>query len=470
MTATKKTPSPLERRQRDADARTALILKGPIGRGVLLIAIPSVAMMLVNTLNGFLDRFFVGQLGPEAIAAVTICTSWMWLLLAAAMAVSTGTGALVGRFIGAGNRPDAEQATRQSMILAFLISAVVSVGLLIARVPILKLQGVGPDALPLASEYLFILALGQPIQFLNMILGGAFRGLGDTTRPFYVTLGSVGIHALGNALLIPRMGIAGGALALALGQVIALGLSLHYLKLSPLAGSLQGPWKLDREWAWRILRIGLLAAVQQVIRVGSLLVFQGFLARSDAGSAAVAALGVGLVSESIAFMPGFGYSIAASAFVGQNLGAGQPLRANAGAWAATWQAIAVMSFMGVIFYFFAPPFAHLFLRHGADAAQNARVDETLALAISYLKIAALSEPFLALAMGLVGALQGAGETLSPTLLTAFTMVLIRLPLAWFLMRTYGITGAWWALSLSTILQGLLTVIVFRQGHWREVVV
>ena len=95
----------------------------------------------------------------------------MWLLLAAAMAVSTGTGALVGRFIGAGNRPDAEQATRQSMILAFLISAVVSVGLLIARVPILKLQGVGPDALPLASEYLFILALGQPIQFLNMILG-----------------------------------------------------------------------------------------------------------------------------------------------------------------------------------------------------------------------------------------------------------------------------------------------------------
>lgn len=470
MTLREKTLSPQERRQRDTDTRTALILEGPIGRGVLLIAIPSVAMMLVNTLNGFLDRFFVGQLGPEAIAAVTVCTSWMWLLLAAAMAVSTGTGALVGRFIGGGNPADAEQATRQSMILAFLIATLVSVGLIFARVPILKLQGVGPDALPLASQYLLILALGQPVQFLNMIIGGAFRGLGDTTRPFYITLGSVGVHALGNAFLIPRMGISGGALALALAQVIALGLSVHYLKMSTIAGCLKGPWKLEAEWAWRILRIGLLAALQQVIRVGSMLVFQGFLTRSEAGSAAVAALGVGLISESIAFMPGFGYSIAASAFVGQNLGAGQPQRANAGAWAATWQAIAVMSAMGLLFYFCAPPFAHLFLRHGADTTQNLKVDETIALAIRYLQIAAFSEPFLALAMGLVGALQGAGETLSPTLLTAFAMVVVRLPLAWFLMRTNGVEGAWWALTLSTILQGLLTVVVFRQGRWRQVVV
>lgn len=460
----------MERRQRDSVARSALILEGPIGRGVFLIAVPSVAMMLVNTLNGFLDRFFVGQLGPEAIAAVTICTSWMWLLLAAAMAVSTGTSALVGRFVGGGNHTDAEHATRQSIILAFLIALVVGVSLAFGRMPILRLQGVGHDALPLASQYLLILAIGQPLQFLNMIIGGAFRGLGDTQRPFYVTLGSVGIHAVGNWLLIPRMGIAGGALALMLSQVIALGLSIHFLKHTVLVKSLTGPWTLSKEWATRILRIGIPAAFQQVIRVGSMLIFQGFLARSEAGSAAVAALGVGLVSESIAFMPGFGYSIASSAFVSQNLGAGQVQRANAGAWAATWQAIGVMSVMGLIFYFFAPPFAHLFLRHGADAAQNARVDETMALAIAYLKIAAVAEPFLALGMGLIGALQGAGETISPTVLTVVSMVLFRLPLAWFLMRTNGIEGAWWSMSLSTILQGILTIVVFRQGRWRRIVV
>jgi len=124
--------------------------------------------------------------------------------------------------------------------------------------------------------------------------------------------------------------------------------------------------------------------------------------------------------------------------------------------------------MGVVCYVFAEPFAHFFLQHGEDAARNAKVDETLALTVSYLKIAALSEPFLALGMGLIGALQGAGETLSPTVLTAVTMVLIRLPLAWFLLQHFGMTGAWWAMSLSTMIQGICTIFVFRQGRWRKI--
>lgn len=460
------------------DTRQGLILEGPLARGVFLVAMPSVAMMLVQTFNGFLDRFFVSKLGPEAIAAVTICTSWMWLILAAAMAVSTGTTALVGRFIGAGKSGDAEHAassladassaTRQSIILSLLISVVVSTVLIVFRHPLMVIQGLDAHALPLAEPYLLALALGQPVQFLVMILGGVFRGLGDTTRPFYVTLGSVGVHAVGNALLIPRIGIVGGALALVASQVLALALTVFFLRRSPVAAGLGGPWRLDTAWARRILKIGLLAALQQLIRVGSMLVFQGMLARSAAGSAAVAALGVGLLFESIAFMPGFGYSIASSAFVGQNLGAGNVKRANAGAWAATWQAIAVMSVMGVVCYVFAQPFAQIFLQHGTDSAQNARADETLRLAVSYLKIAALSEPFLALGMGLVGALQGAGETLSPTLLTAVAMIAVRLPLAWYLLQHFGLNGAWWAMSLSTMLQGVLVVIVFRQGRWRTV--
>ena len=455
-----------------------MILEGPLGRGVFLVAMPSVAMMLVQTFNGFLDRFFVSKLGPDALAAVSICTSWMWLVLAAAMAVSTGTTALVGRFIGAGRTQPAEQAalslrdaasaTRQSILLSLIISVVVGGVLVLVRHPLLIVQGLDKHALPLAEPYLLVLALGQPVQFLVMILGGAFRGLGDTTRPFLITVGSVALHAGANVILIPRIGIVGGALALVASQVLALALTVYYLRRSPVASGLGGPWKLDTTWAWRILKIGLLAALQQLIRVGSMLVFQGMLARSSAGTAAVAALGVGLLFESIAFMPGFGYSIAAAAFVGQNLGAGNIKRANAGAWAATWQAIAVMSVMGVVCYVFAEPFARIFLQHSSDASQNARVDETLALSVGYLKIAALSEPFLALAMGLIGALQGAGETLSPTVMTAVTMVLVRLPLAWFLLHHFGLNGAWWAMSLSTMLNGILTVFVFRQGRWRKI--
>jgi Na+-driven multidrug efflux pump len=128
-----------------------------------------------------------------------------------------------------------------------------------------------------------------------------------------------------------------------------------------------------------------------------------------------------------------------------------------------------MSLMGVVFYVFAESFAHLFLqqRESATPAENLKVAETLHLTVQYLKIAAISEPFLALSMGLVGALQGAGDTKSPTLLTAISMLLIRLPLVWFLVRPFGVSGAWWAMSISTIVQGIFVVIVFRKGDWQR---
>jgi Na+-driven multidrug efflux pump len=168
-------------------------------------------------------------------------------------------------------------------------------------------------------------------------------------------------------------------------------------------------------------------------------------------------------------MPGFGYSIAASAFVGQNLGAKHVRRANAGAWAATWQAVVIMTLMGFVFASFAEPFARFFIKHGesADAAQAAQVNETIRLTALYLKIALFSEPFLALGMVLTGALQGAGDTLSPTAITITTMVVLRLPLSYYCLTHFGVTGAWWAMTVSTIAQGILTVWLFKQGKWRK---
>ena len=194
------------------------------------------------------------------------------------------------------------------------------------------------------------------------------------------------------------------------------------------------------------------------------------LAHTSAGSAAVAALGVGLLSESIAFMPGFGYSIAASAFVGQNLGAGKIERANSGGWIAAGQAVAVMTVMGSVFYFAAEPFAHLFVRHGdrETALTATQIVTTIALTVSYLRIAAFSEPFLGLGMVLTGALQGAGETISPTAITIITMVIIRVPLAYFLILSHGPIGAWWSMSISTVIQGILTAGIYRSGKWRSV--
>jgi putative MATE family efflux protein len=346
------------------------------------------------------------------------------------------------------------------------------------RVPLLSALGLDAAALDFASQYLFYTTLGMPTLFLMLIFNGTFRGLGDTIRPLWVTVGSIAVHASFNWLLIfgnwgfPKMGLAGGALALVLSQAMATALYVIFLRRTPLAeaASARTKWRLNLDWARRIGRIGLPASAQQLIRVGSMIGLQTMLAHTSAGSAAVAALGVGLLSESIAFMPGFGYSIAASAFVGQNLGARKVRRANSGGWIAAGQAVAVMTVMGIVFYLAAEPFAHLFVRHaeGETALTGSQVALTVALTVSYLRIAAFSEPFLGLGMVLTGALQGAGETVSPTAITIVTMIVIRIPLAYFLVSKYGPVGVWWAMSLSTVIQGILTADIYRRGKWRNV--
>jgi putative MATE family efflux protein len=483
------TPARLTRSEKDAARRTQ-ILEGNIHRAVLAVAIPSVATMLLQTTNGLLDSFFVGTLGPDALAAITVGSSLMFALMSAAMAVSVGTTALVARFVGEGHiqqgenvregdiSGDAVTATRQSLILGVVFAVLVGLPMYFLREPLLTALGLVAAAHELSATYLSIIIFGMPSMFLMFILNGAFRGLGDTVRPFWVSLAANIIHVIFNYLLIfgkfgfPKLGLAGGAIALVISQVASTVIYLLFLRQTSLAPALTGGWKLDLDWAKRICRIGIPASVQQIIRVGSMLAFQGLLARTDASSAAIAALGVGLRFESIAFMPGFGYSIAASAFVGQNLGAGKIERANAGAWAATWQAVGIMTFMGLVFAAAAEPFARLFIRHGAAETpmDTALVNETILLTVAYLRIAIWSEPFLALGMVLTGALQGAGETMSPTAITIATMIFVRLPLGWLFL--FGLhlptTAGWWAMTITTIVQGILMVWVFRKGRWRTV--
>ena len=455
----------------------AHILSGPVGMGVLKVALPSVATMVLTTLNSFLDRWFVGHLGADVLAAVTSSNTLMFLLMAAAMGVSVGTSALVSRFVGQGNLREAERAAQQSLLLGVVLAVLIGIPMWLLRHAILTGLGVRGIALHEAEAYLLVTVAGLPSLFLMVILSGIFRGLGDTVRPLWITSIAILVHGSFNYLLIfgnhgfPKMGLMGGALALVLSQLASTLLFVVFLRQSSVR-NLPLSLALKWDWATRILKIGIPAAGQQVIRVGSMLVFQAMLTRTGFGTAALAALGVGLLSESIAFMPGFGYSIAASAFVGQNLGAKQIARAEAGAYAATLQAVVVMTVMGIVFWVFAEPFARFFIQHGSHESlvDTQKTEDAIHLTIWYLRAAAWSEPFLGIVMVLNGALQGAGDTVLPTLFTFIAMVLIRLPLTYLFAFTFngGVHGAWWAMSLSTIINSAFTYVIFRRGRWRSI--
>ena len=489
MTTSAKTDEDAASRIIDADSKVnpsksnkaapAHILTGPVWLGVLKVALPSVAAMILTTLNGFLDRWFVGHLGPDVLAAVTSANSIMFALMSAAMGVSVGTSALVSRFVGEGDTKEVARAAQQSLVLGVLLAFLIGIPMWVLRHPILTALGVQDVALHEAEAYLLVTVLGLPTLFLMLIFNGAFRGLGDTVRPLWITGGAILVHGTFNWLLIfgnagfPKMGLMGGATALVLSQATSFLLYALFARRTILRSM---PWSLliDWGWAWRVLKIGLPAAAQQLIRVLSMLVFQGMITRlvPGAGNAALAALGVGLLSESIAFMPGFGYSIAASAFVGQNLGAKQIQRAEQGAYAATLQAVFVMSVMGFVFWTFAEPFARFFIQHGVgeSALQAEKTEEAIHFTILYLRAAAWSEPFLGIVMVLNGALQGAGETIAPTIFTFLSMAVIRLPLTYVMAATFhgGVHGAWWAMSLSTIINSAFIYGIFRRGKWRTI--
>jgi putative MATE family efflux protein len=435
---------------------------------------PSVMTMLLQTINSLMDAFFVGHLpgiGGQALAATSAGGNVLFIMFSLAMGVSVGTTALVARFTGAGDHEQTLHTTAQSITLSALVGLLCAAPAWFGRDLIIILllnPQQNPEAAALCSQFLAMALLSVAPMFVMNALGAVFRGLGDTRTPLYLTIVAVSTHISLNALLIngrlgfPAMGVRGAGLAMTLSVVVVtLLFFVALVRRTALGGALcTKHLRLQLKWAQRILKIGIPASVQGLLRSLSMTSFTGMLAHAPQGAAAVAALGIGMRAEAFSFMPGFGYGIAASALVGQNLGAKSPEQAERSAWAATHQAMVIMSLMGVVFLAFSHLLPLIFTR---DAV-------VVALSADYLRISAFGEPFLAIGMVLTNALQGAGETVRPTYITFITMWVVRLPLTYFLMfplRLYT-HGAWFAMLITTVLGGLMTLQLFRSGRWKRI--
>ncbi|GIV21268.1 MAG: MATE family efflux transporter [Armatimonadota bacterium] len=437
-----------------------------IARDVWDISIPAVTTNLLQTTNAFLDRMFVGRLGRDALAAVGVAGQGMFLLMAVSFIVGTGTTALIARFIGGRALDDARQVLRQSLTLGAIMGvACMVVGYLLAK-PAFHLMGMEPSAERATVNFFSIALLGTVPLFTGQALGATFRGMGDMRTPLKVMVLVNVVHILLDFVLIfgvgpfPRMGLAGAATALTVSQWYGFAMFWFALRKHPVMGEAVRFQRLEMAWARRIVNIGAPASLQALLRITSMLGYTRVLSATPEGTAALAALPIGMTAESIAFMPGLGYSMAATTLVGQSLGAKRPDVASRYAWMATAQACAIMTIMGIVFYMLAYPFARWFTR---DAL-------VIEVAADYLRINAYSEPFLALAMVLSGAFQGAGDTRTPTWITFVTMWLFRLPLAYLLALTlgYGTHGAWWAMAASMMVSGVLTALFFQRGGWKKV--
>ncbi len=435
-------------------------------RAVWRIAWPSVLTFALMTTNSIVDRVFVGRLGSGALAAVGVGGQVMFVMVSLSMAITVGTTALVARFTGAESTGEAERAAGQSIGLGALVGVVCAAGIFLIMGPLLRAMGVSGSAALQCRSFLTFALPGMIPGNVGAVAGSVFRGLGDTRTPLKAMVMANVVHIVGDWTLMlghwgaPKMGLAGGGLAMSLGMVVSMVIYIVMLRRSPLGGCLRlSHLAPSVSWAWRILRIGIPAAVSALLRTTSMLGFTGMLSRTPEGLAAVAALPIGLTAESIAFMPALGYSIAASALVGQALGAKSAKNAERLGWCATYQGVAIVSVMGVVFYVLAVPFARMI--------SNDPV--VVGIAAKYLRIMAISEPMLGFGMILTGALQGAGDTVRPTVATAISFWVFRLPLTYLLALGlgYGATGAWIAMSATTVLGGALAIALFKDRKWQK---
>ncbi len=432
---------------------------------MLWLSWPSVLTQILQNAYSIIDGKFLASIGASALAGVGVANQVFMVLMAISNAVMIGATALVARFIGAGDTGEAEYAVRQSLLLT-VVTGVAAGGIALAiGYPLMASIVNDPAGYRQAAIYLSMLLIGLVPTFLMLTLTGIYRGLGDMMTPLVAMVVMTILSIGGDYLLIfgigpfPRMGVAGAGISYIVSRTVAMLIYLLWLPKTHLDKSFRGSWKPSWGWWRRVLNIGTPAFAQGALRTAGSMLYYGILGRTSEGLNALAALTIGLRTEGIAYMPGLGFSIAATSMVGQNLGARKPDRAERGAWAATWLGIITMGVTGLLFVAFARPIASAFTTE----------KDVIPLAASYLVLNGLTEWALALTMILTGALQGAGETRSPTVVTILSMWFIRLPLTYYLAITLHLAslGAWIAMSGSTLLGGLGMLAVFKTSNWKD---
>ncbi|KYK38619.1 MAG: hypothetical protein AYK18_06620 [Theionarchaea archaeon DG-70] len=408
----------------------------------------------------------VGRLGPVAVAAVGLGGQMLWFLNALIVSVTVGTTALVARFIGAQEKKDAEHVLVQSLLLVLLLSLVLTGFWYIFAEKALLLIGATKEVAEVGATYIQIVFLSTPCIFMIFNSEGALRGAGDTKTPMKVGIVMNLINVVLNYVLIfgkcgfPVLGVKGAGIATAIAYVWA---SITYVIIFfsgrfVLKISGKNSFSFNIETVKRILKIGIPTGIQRIIMSGSMIFYVSIIA--SFGTTALAAHQIGLRIESLSYMPGFGFAVAATALVGQNLGARQPQKAEQSGWEAAKLCAVFMGLMGAFMILFPKQMAHFFVSE----------PEVIDLAAWYLRIVAISEPPLALIFTLAGGLRGAGETRSPLYISIFGLWIFRLPLAYVLgmVLGWGPIGAWTAMTIDTFVRGGLYVYQFRRGTWKEV--
>jgi len=440
---------------------------GSINRAIFLLAVPMILEMVMESLFAVVDVFFVAKIGTEAVATVGLTESVLTLVYSIAIGVSTAATALVARRVGEGNRREAGRAVGQVIVVSLVLAVAMGLPGLFWGDHLLRAMGGSERLVASGTPFTRMIFASTPAIILLYTISGCLRGAGEAA----VAMRSLWISNAVNIVLcpalifgwgpLPELGVLGSAVATTLGRSAGVIYQLMaffrrngtvYLQLSDL--------RPDAAIIRNLLSVAAGGTGQFLIASASWIFLMRIL--SDFGSDTVAGYTIAIRIIVFTILPSWGMANAAATLVGQNLGAGQPDRAETSAWRAAFCNFVFLLTVAVIFFLGARPIVGLF-------NSNPTV---VATAVECLRVVCLGYIFFAYGMVISQAFNGAGDTRTPTLINVFCFWIVQIPLAYGLATGlgWGPTGVFWAVALSESLLAVLAIIIFRRGKWKSVAV
>ncbi len=435
------------------------LTEGEIIPSLVKLAIPIMATSLINMLYNLTDMMWLGQYSKLAVAAAGTVAYFTSLAVGIILIVQTGTSIGVAQAYGRKDYESVGEYISNGLKLNLIFALIYCLGLFVFRNQLIGFYKIeNPTVTKYAVDYLGIIAIGLIFQFFNPVFSSIFNAMGNSVTPFRVN--SIGLitNIILDPILIfgigpfPEMGIKGAAIATSLAQIVVLALFVYEFKKSDIRiGKLNFKEKFDRIIIKNTVAIGLPRFLEATLR--TLIAMSMLKILATWGENAIAVLSIGVQVESLSWMTATGFSTALSSFSGQNYGVGNIDRVREGYKAGLKLVTVIGVIATIIFAVFGSAIFSIFIPGDPEA---------IAMGANYLKILAYSQIFMCLEIATMGAFNGVGKSVTPSVISVGFNV-TRIPISLVLSKTaMGLDGIWWSMSGTSICKGILTVPLFMR--------
>lgn len=442
--------------------------EGSIFWSLISLAIPIILANIFQTAYQLIDTFWLGRLGANAVAAVSISFPVLFLVLSVGGGLTLAGTVIVSHYKGADNQHRVNFSSSQTVFIIFLVSILLSIIGYLTAAPLIKLIGAGPEIFTDSVTYFKVSSIGFVFLFMFYVFQSLMRGIGNVLLPMYIIIGTVFLNLILDPLFIfgygpiPGYGVAGAAVASVITQGISAltgivillrgnkGIKIHWSDMS-----------IDLTWVRKMFELGVPASLEQSARAAGMTMMVIIVA--SFGSQVVAAYGIGARILSLVIVPALGLSIATTTLVGQNIGAGKLNRAEKVGDLSNNIAFWGLTGIGFILFLVADPLTAFFIPDDPEVIKDGAL---------FIKIMAPSFGLLGVQQISNGVFNGAGFTKASMLISILSLWILRFPLAYILSNntSLGYEGIWWAFPISNLIAAIVAFIYYKMGYWKERVI